>query len=56
MRERVYNVNRSNWAQHGDISFLSKKERGQSRHTERERESVSVAHHEVERVAAAWMD
>ena len=31
-------MNKSNGFKHGDISFLSEKERGQSRHTKRERE------------------
>ena len=56
---------------HGDISFVSEKEQGQSRHTKRDRERVwregegegerdkeraSLALHEVERVGAASMD
>ena len=36
---------------HGDISFLSEKERGQSRHTERERESERERERERERLS-----
>ena len=42
-------MNRSSWAQHGDILFLSEKERGKLRHTKREREGER----EIKR---AWPD